>query len=344
MGIHLPFTAEMDKSLDWKELLLPKLVICSGKGGVGKTTVTAALASARARAGKRVLVVSVDPAHSLGDSLCIDLSDGLIHPVPGFAGLHAQEPKITAGSTSASQPGLARDGDDDLESIQRLVGDVFLPVSEELNIIHAIVQMWRMLRQEKLMVDEIYVDGSPSGHMLRALHFPFRMGEYLGKLGKIADGFKRFLVLDAKKRDMLKGRAAMVETFKSFVAVLSNPAMATTVLVTIPETMALVETERTLEALKGIGINVTNLVINKIHDRDSARRLTCPFCAERARNEATVLHQIEDRMGSRNLAITRVPLFDSEIRGPGALAEVGNYLLDPPRGSPADNTAKALCF
>jgi arsenite-transporting ATPase len=344
MGIHLPFTAEMDKTLDWKELLLPKLVICSGKGGVGKTTVTAALASARARAGKRVLVVSVDPAHSLGDSLCIDLSDGLIHPVPGFAALHAQEPKISAGSASASQPGLARDDSDDPDSIQRLVGDVFLPVSEELNIIHAIVQMWRMLRQENLVVDEIYVDGSPSGHMLRALHFPFRMNEYLGKLGKIADGLKRVLVFDAKKRDMLKGRAAMADSFKAFIAVLSNPAIATTVLVTIPETMALAETERTFDALKDMGIHVTNLVINKIHDRDSMRRLTCPFCAERARNEALILHQIEDRLGSRNLTITRVPLFDNEIRGPSALAEVGSYLLDPPRGSPAENTAKASCF
>ncbi len=331
MGILLPFTAELDKTLDWKELLLPKLVICSGKGGVGKTTVTAALASARARAGKRVLVVSVDPAHSLGNSLCTDLSDGLIHQVPGFVSLYAHEPKISVGSVNVGHSDLNRDSIDNQDCIQQLLGDVFLPVSEEMNIIQAISQMWRMLRREKLVVDEIYVDGSPSGHMLRALHFPFRMNEYLGRLGKIADGFKRLLIVDAKKREMLKGRTALAETFKTFIMILSNPALATTVLVTIPESMALAETERTFEALKNMGIQVTNLVINKIHDRDSMRRFTCPFCAERARNEATVLHKIEDHMGFKNLTITRVPLFDNEIRGPSALAEIGAYLLDLPR-------------
>jgi arsenite-transporting ATPase len=344
MGIRLPFTADLDKTLDWKQLLMPKLVICSGKGGVGKTTITAALASARARSGKRVLVVSVDPAHSLGDSLCTDLSDGLIHPVPGFTSLYAQEPKIGVGMADASQTDSALHGGDDPNSIQRLLGDVFLPVSEEMNIIQAMIFTWRMLRQSKLVIDEIYIDGAPSGHMLRSLRFPFGMTEYLGKLGKIVDGFRRVMVLDARKRDMLKNRAAMAESFKTFMSVLSNPAMATTILVTIPETMALAETERTFEALKGLGIQVTNLVINKIHDPGSMRQLTCPFCTDRVRNESAILQQIEDSMGSRNLAITRVPLFDNEIRGSSALGKIEPYLLDHAQGARQGITAKASCF
>ncbi|MBN2152800.1 MAG: ArsA family ATPase [Candidatus Lokiarchaeota archaeon] len=331
MGIRLPFSAELDKGLDWKALLMPKIVIFSGKGGVGKTTITAALASARARLGRRIIVVSVDPAHSLGDSLCMDLSDGLIHPVPGFSAMLAQEPRIASVGASAEGNGSVRDGGDDPESVQRLLGDIFLPASEELTVIQDIIRTWRMLREMRATVDEIYIDGSPSGHMLRSLRFPFRMNEYLGKLGNFLGGIKRILVYDAKKREDLKKRAMVAESFKTFMDILSNPALATTVLVTIPETMALAETERTYEALEAIGIHVTNLVVNKIRDPGSIEGMACPFCAERARNEATVLQQINDSLGSKDITITRVPLLDHEIRGTDALVEMGNFLLDPGR-------------
>nr|MDO8116354.1 ArsA family ATPase [Candidatus Sigynarchaeota archaeon] len=330
-----------DKHLDWKELALPKLVMCSGKGGVGKTTVTAALASGRARSGKRVLVISVDPAHSLGDSLEMDLSDGCIHQVPGFATLLAQEPRIGPSSLNASNLEAIQCSIHDQESLPKLLGDMFLPVSEEMSIIQGIAMTWRTLREKKLTVDEIYVDGSPSGHMLRTLQFPFKMNEYLGKFAKIVDGFKRILVFDARKRDMLKKQALIAESFRAFMNVLSNPALATAVLVTIPETMALAETERTFNALGELGIRVTNLVINKIHDPGSSDGLPCPFCAERVKSEAAILQRIERRFGPIDLAITRVPLLDHEIKGPNALTEMEHYLLEPPCQPAQDFTVKA---
>jgi arsenite/tail-anchored protein-transporting ATPase len=344
MGIILPFNADLDKTLDWKEMLMPKLVICSGKGGVGKTTVTAALASAQARSGKRIFVVSVDPAHSLGDSLCTYLGDGQIHPVPGFTTLYAQEPLIGVQTRNKSKEESNQDGSDDPASIQRLFGDVFLPVSEEMTIIQALINTWRNLRKEKLIVDEIYVDGSPSGHMLRALQFPFHMNEYLGRLVNLIDRFKRVLVFDAKKRAIIEHRTMMAESFKTFIRILSNPAIATTILVTIPETMAFAETERTFQALTNMGIHVTNLVINKIHGTESEQQTTCPFCKERIRNETMILQQIESRFGSRNLILTRVPLLANEIRGASALVEFSNLLFDQKREPRSDITMKASCF
>ncbi|MEX2683776.1 MAG: ArsA family ATPase [Candidatus Sigynarchaeota archaeon] len=322
-------------------MALPKLVLCSGKGGVGKTTVTAALASGRARMGKRVLVISVDPAHSLGDSLEMDLSDGLIHPVPGFDTLLAQEPRIGPSSVIASDLDTCHENSDDQESLQRLLGDIFLPVSEEMSIIQAVTKTWHSLREKKLIVDEIYVDGSPSGHMLRTLQFPFRMNEYLGKIIRMIDGFKRILLLDARKRSMLKKQASIAESFRAFMKVLSNPAMATAILVTIPETLSFAETERTFMAMSHLGIRVTNLVINKIHDPSSSEKLSCPFCIERVRNEITILQQMDRRFGSVDLAITRVPLLDHEIKGMNTLAEMEHYLLEPARGTARDVTAKA---
>jgi arsenite-transporting ATPase len=68
-----------------------KFMFVGGKGGVGKTSVSAAIALQLSDAGLRTLVVSTDPAHSLGDSLDMNLSSGLVEPVHTGINLWALE-------------------------------------------------------------------------------------------------------------------------------------------------------------------------------------------------------------------------------------------------------------
>ncbi|NMC04966.1 MAG: hypothetical protein GYA24_07140, partial [Candidatus Lokiarchaeota archaeon] len=239
---------------------------------------------------------------------------------------------------------VAASGADDPESIQRLVGDIFFPISEEMNIIQSLVMSWRMIREEKTMVEEIFVDGSPSGHMLRALSFPFRMHEYLGRLGKMVAAVRKAVIFDAKRREMLDRRAAMAVTFNSFMSVLSQPAISTTILVSIPETMALAETWRTLLSLDELKVPVSNLILNKIHDRDGTSKTCCPFCNERIQNEASIIAETEARARARNLAFTRVPLLAREIHGIPALVSLGRQLLDQGRDACPEITTKASLF
>eukprot|EP00292_Cryptomonas_paramecium_P018055 CAMPEP_0113712912 /NCGR_PEP_ID=MMETSP0038_2-20120614/31670_1 /TAXON_ID=2898 /ORGANISM="Cryptomonas paramecium" /LENGTH=98 /DNA_ID=CAMNT_0000639521 /DNA_START=68 /DNA_END=361 /DNA_ORIENTATION=- /assembly_acc=CAM_ASM_000170 len=74
----------------------PKYILVGGKGGVGKTSTSAALAIQFADSGLRTLVLSTDPAHSLGDALMTDLSSGKVLPVAEQGGnLYALEVDLT---------------------------------------------------------------------------------------------------------------------------------------------------------------------------------------------------------------------------------------------------------
>ena len=77
---------------------LPRVLVCTGKGGVGKTTTAAALGVDAARAGSRTLLMSTDGAHSLGDALAVDLHDG---PVEVEARLTAEHVSAAHGLSDA---------------------------------------------------------------------------------------------------------------------------------------------------------------------------------------------------------------------------------------------------
>nr|MDO8114213.1 ArsA family ATPase [Candidatus Sigynarchaeota archaeon] len=314
--------------------MLPKIVLCSGKGGVGKTTITAALACARARSGKKVLIISIDPAHSLGDSLKMDLSDNKVHAVPGFGTLHALELKIAIGSKNKGAGNdLGSQSDDG--SLEQLLGGIFFPVSEEMSILESLVYVSRLLfgrnnsgvsGESRLDIDELYIDGSPSGHMLRALSFPFQMNEYLERLIRVYSKFKRIIELSPRKRDLLRKKEDLMESFKRIVAILRNPGISTMVLVMIPEAMALSETQRTYQQLQGLGINVTNLIINKIQGDGTRDRIACPFCAERVKHESEIISQTTAQFNT--LSITELPLFETEITGTDRLLSLQPFLLN----------------
>ena len=322
MVVILPFTETKDSPVEQRYKTMPKMILCSGKGGVGKTTVTAAMACARARGGKKVLVISIDPAHSLGDSLGLDLSDNEIHPVDSVENLSALELKIRLGKHGTIT------GDDATDQIDpgRLLGDVFFPVmSEEMSMLESLLRMTRVLYFKNLTVDEIFIDGAPAGHMLRALSFPFRMNEYLGKVAGLFEKFKRIMSLNPRKRDFLKKKEALLDTFKVIMDVLSNEALSTMVLVTIPETMALMETERTYNDLQALGINVKNIIINKIHEKGIPNNVHCRFCAERIRHETEIISQTMKQFDG--VSITRVPLLEREIIGTDHLFSLEPFLF-----------------
>jgi arsenite-transporting ATPase len=311
----VPFSKDLDEMLDWKERLIPKMMIFSGKGGVGKTTCCTAAAYYRARAGRHVLVVSIDPAHSLGDSLAIDLSDNEMHEV--FPGFSALEMRIAIGKHDNADASRGFD-------LQALAGDVLFPMSEEASIVIGLAEVFKTIWERKLAFDEIFIDAAPSGHLLRALSFPFQINEYLGRLIGASQKLQALFQINKDRKETIRQKVTAMESYLTIMKVLRNEAISSMVLVTIPETMALAEVERTNAILGDLGIPIKNLIINKIHDT-TEEKSSCRFCAARHSQEADIIAEMQDKFGHLN--ITKVPLMKTEITGLPALASLQLYLF-----------------
>jgi arsenite/tail-anchored protein-transporting ATPase len=243
-------------------------ILVGGKGGAGKTTVAAATAIALADAGEQVLVMSVDPAHSLGDALGMSL-DGEPRDVPDVPRLRAMELDATAErarwlsrrrnslATLLEQgTALAR------AEIEELM-ELSLPGADELAA---------MLRLAELAaareVGRLVVDTAPTGHALRMLETPQLATGWAHTLRTLDE--RRRVVAEAMTHQPLpRGDAvrALLDELDSDLGRLSeslaDPAFTRCLLVTNPEPVVHAETLRYREALSRAGVAIAALVVNR---------------------------------------------------------------------------------
>ncbi|HEV2736476.1 MAG TPA: ArsA family ATPase [Longimicrobiaceae bacterium] len=261
----------------------PGWTLVGGKGGVGKTTVAAALAVALADAGGRVLALSTDPAHSLGDALGTPLGPEPV-PVPGVPGLEALEvdaERERARFLERHRGTLARLVErgtllapDDADGFL----DLALPGMDELGA---------MLRLLDLADSgpglRVVVDTAPTGHALRLLDLPRTAAGWIAAL-EAMEARHRDVALalagayrpDAAALDLASLRADV----ERFAALLADPARTRFVLVTTPEPVVLAETRRYLEALRERGIAVGAVVVNRVAAGDAVAGVDLGTLAE----------------------------------------------------------------
>jgi arsenite-transporting ATPase len=299
----------------------PRYRFFAGKGGVGKTTCAAAVGLALARRGARTLVVSTDPAHSLGDALEMKLS---ATPRQIRGSLHAAEMNADRalrrwlGSRERSFRLIASRGtyldDEDIDSLFRLS----LPGVDELV---ALVELERLGRG----FDEVVVDTAPTGHTLRLLQMP----ETLAGLAKVLDD------LQAKHRAMaasLRGayrRGAeeaaideLRERAASLHGLLRDGERAEFHWVLLAEELSLAEARDGVHALRGAGMRVARLIANRLTPPPDA---LCALCMGRRAAELSVLREAE----MLELPLFGVPDVEGEPRGLLALRDVAEALETP---------------
>jgi arsenite-transporting ATPase len=327
-----------------------RIVFVGGKGGVGKTTTAAAVALHFAESGKRCLVVSTDPAHSLGDVFKADIGGRPRPLAPGLQGLELDPDarldeyltQVKSSMRSLVHPEMFHEVDRQVELARSSPG------TEEAAMLE---RMSELMIADGADYDVIVFDTAPTGQTIRLLSLPEimaawtdglirhrersdQMGSVLGRLAKArpkgddlsqldqhapeGSGDDRFAPIRASllRRQQLFHRARHL---------LLDPAVTAFVLVLIPERLPVLETARAVEALKRFHIPVSGLVVNRILPSGPLG----PFLEERRTQESEYLALIDARF--KSLAQIRVPLFAKDVGGLDALREVARHLF--PRGS-----------
>ncbi|MDQ3557177.1 MAG: ArsA family ATPase, partial [Gemmatimonadota bacterium] len=245
---------------------LPRWTLVGGKGGVGKTTVAASLAIALADAGERTLVLSADPAHSLGDALGVALGPEPL-PVPGVQGLRAME--VSAAGEHARF--VERYGSSLLEVIER--GSYLERADAERFLelpVPGMDELAALLRLRSLAgADErlrVVVDTAPTGHTLRLLALPRLAGEWLDALDAVEARHRTVVVAlsgapapDEASRALERLRADLDTLRSRFV----DPAHTRFLLVSTSEPVVREETRRLRSALAEQRVSVAGLVLNR---------------------------------------------------------------------------------
>lgn len=241
-----------------------RVLLFTGKGGVGKTTTAAATAVLAASRGLKTLVLSTDPAHSLADALDLPLTGVPSEVAPGLFGMQVDAQRAFERSWREVQDYLRgvleRAGVDALQADELTV----LPGAEE---VLALLELRRQAASGNY--DLVVVDCAPTGETLRLLALPAALGWYVEK------------VFPAHRRVMkavrpLLGRVATLPEDGVFEAVarlhadlaevhdlLTAPASSVRLVLT-PEAVVVAEARRTLTSLALYGYRVDGLVANRV--------------------------------------------------------------------------------
>ncbi|MEW6011316.1 MAG: TRC40/GET3/ArsA family transport-energizing ATPase [Euryarchaeota archaeon] len=301
-------------------------VFVGGKGGVGKTTVSAATALWMAKQGKKTLVISTDPAHSLADSL--EKPIGHL-PTPIMENLHAVEidPEVAMEDyqakmkeQAAANPGMGMDMLQDQMDMASMS-----PGIDEAAAFDKFLQY--MTTDE---YDIVIFDTAPTGHTLRLLSFPEIMDSWVGKMikirkqvGSMAKAFKNIMPFmgDEEEEDRaLEDMEVTKKKIREARAVMADPERTSFKMVVIPEEMSIYESERAMEALKKYNIYSDGVIVNQILPEET----DCEFCQARRTLQQKRLKQIHEKFQGQLVA--ELPLLKEEAKGLSTLEKVGELL------------------
>ncbi len=249
-----------------------RVILFTGKGGVGKTTLSAATGAYLSELGKKVLVISVDPAHSLSDVLEVDVGPEAKEVFPN---LYAQE--IDVYYSIEKFWGVLKEY---LRSLLRWQG-VEEILAEEMSILPGMEEvssfLWINKHVEDKLFDVIIVDSAPTGETLRFLSLPDAASWWVTKILPLQRKLMKFIRPAAKMvTDMPlpeeKTYDALEELFRQvyhLYYLLQDQNVSSIRLVVNPEKMVIKETEKAFTYLHLFGFPVDAIFINRVVEENN---------------------------------------------------------------------------
>ncbi|GAB3006424.1 ArsA family ATPase [Amycolatopsis acidiphila] len=304
-----------------------RLLLFTGKGGVGKTTLAAATAAGLAARSHKTLVVSTDPAHSLGDAFAQRLTG---EPAEVDHCLHAAQVDsrglvdgVWQELRGKLRSALAGAGIDALDAEELTV----LPGVDELL---ALTEVQRLAESGRW--DTVVVDCGPTAETLRLLALPEAVSGYLNRMWQVKLAGPRGTV------EAVRRLAAHLESLR---ALLTDPAATGVRLVLTPERVVVAEARRTLSSLALRGIRVDGVIVNRLMPAPGVwRGAAASWLRTRRRQQDEVLAELA---GSGLSGFAQVEHRATEPVGLPALLEISRELYgDADPLSPDESTRTPL--
>lgn len=299
-----------------------RFILFAGKGGVGKTTLSCVTAARLARdlPGKRVLLFSSDPAHSLSACLRMEIGPRLTTPFPGLTAIEI-DPQAEFRKLKVR---YAEDLQAFLESVSRGFDLTFDRIVLEkmmdlappgLDEIVALTRIMEFLADDSY--DLFVLDCAPTGHLIRLLELPDLIHEWLKAFFHLFLKYERLLRLPAFAEELV----GISQNLKRLRQLLQDPAKSVLYAVSIPTQMALEETKDLVAACERMGMAVPNLFLNLMTPAGE-----CPLCSNLRQREHFVAEQLRQLFPEKRL--TQIYRW-KEIAGLEQIEEFGRQLYQP---------------
>jgi arsenite-transporting ATPase len=308
-----------------------RLLFFGGKGGVGKTTCAAATALEAARLGRRVLLVSVDPAHSVADVFGTPVGGTPTRVVERLTALEMDPEaeasryldEVRAQVTRLFSPSVVRQAFRQFELAAQAPG---------LEDVAVFDRVMRLVLEPPDTSDLLIVDTAPTGHALRLLAMPEALGDWLHALAA-----RRREIVEEQDRDRdrtdadpvlatLEARAALVRAFHQR---LIDPSSAGFIMVLTPERLPIEETKRAVDTLEQMRVAIPGVIVNRVLPAG----IDGEYHASRVRQQRMYLDEIEARFAAYPRVL--VSQLESDVHGLEALNEVRAQLF---AGAPHANS------
>jgi arsenite-transporting ATPase len=316
-----------------------------GKGGVGKTTSATATAFhllERSKSNETILLFSTDPAHSLADSVGKTIGDK-----PTEIAKHAGATLVAyeMDATTALERFREKHGNTLKEIAERGTFLDEADINELLNLslpgldeVMALFELSELDRTGKY--DRIIIDTAPSGHTTRLLRLPQVFSRMVSALDRMSDKHRYIIAHFARRRPVADEVDRLLtelnERIDRVKELLQNQQRTSFALVTIPEPLSVLETERYVKLLRKEDIPVTDVIINRVETAHD----DCQFCRARVDAQQSSLLQLAQKF--KGLQLHYVPLLPEEVRGTESLKRFGDLLWVPSQPKPVKRSSRKV--